>query len=82
MPKVLTKAQALKQVTESLFRPGGTLGALNPVVFCKGPYTEAIKGRELDPNFEKYAPIWAEQRRDSEGPFYVLMCFDKRGELR
>ena len=70
---VLSKSQANRAVIDSLFTPGGTLALREKVKFCTGKYKKSVIGKEIAPHIaEKYAMIWAEPRRDSDGPYFTL----------
>ena len=76
--KILTKAQANRAVIDSLFRPGGTLALREKVKFCTGQYQKGIIGKDVDPRVAAdYDLIWAEPRRDADGPYFTLYAIRK-----
>lgn len=76
--QVLTKSQAQKVSTESLFKSGGTFTLKDKVKYCTGKYNTTIYGREL-PNAkaEQYHAIWGETRKDNFGAYVRLYCAPK-----
>lgn len=76
--QVLTKSQAERLSTESLFKSGGTFTTRDKVKYCTGKYNTTVYGREL-PHVkpEAYHAIWGETRRDREGVYVRLYCAPK-----
>jgi hypothetical protein len=76
--QVTTKYRASKMQVESLFTPvnGGTLSQAK---YCGGNYKPGSfpTGRDVEVSGDIYA-IWAESRRDSEGPYVSLYCLTSR----
>ena len=76
--KVTTKYRASKMQVESLFTPvnGGTLSQAK---YSGGKYKPGSfpTGREVEVSDNIYA-IWAESRRDSDGPYVSLYCLASR----
>lgn len=77
--KVLTKRQAHSEVLNSLFRPGGTLACLPKERFDMGKYRETVIGRDVPEHAANGVHlVWAERRKDSDGPYFALFCISKR----
>lgn len=77
--KILSKVEFNYSVTESLFTPGGTLACLPKERFDMGKYKSSVIGREVPEYHAKNVRcVWAEARRDSDGPYYALYCIPNR----
>ena len=74
--KILTKRQAENAILESVFHPGGTLACLRKDRFDRGKYKETIIGKDC-PCGEDVRLIWAERRKDKDGPYFALFCLSK-----
>jgi len=70
---ILTKAQATRAIRDSLFTPGGTLALEPKERFDRGKYKPSIVGREV-PAGTTARLVWAEPRRDKDGPYLALFC--------
>ena len=79
--KILSKTEFNRAVTESLFKPGGTLALLHKERFDMGKYQKTILGREVPEYHAKNVRIvWAEARSDKDGPYYALYCIPNRAQ--
>lgn len=71
--KILTKRQADNAILESVFHPAGTLACLKKERFDRGKYKETVIGKD-HPVRDGIRLLWAERRRDSDGPYFALFC--------
>jgi hypothetical protein len=74
--RLTSKRKADQMLVNSLFSPGGTLTRFK---YCTGKYKpEKFRvGREMEVG-EDIQAIWAERRRDENGPYVVLYCLFSR----
>ena len=74
--KLTSKRKADKMLVDSLFSPGGTLTRFK---YCTGKYKPGKfpVGREMEVSDDIQA-IWAERRRDENGPYVALYCLFSR----
>lgn len=76
--KILTKREADKAITESLFQAGGTLACLPKERLDMGKYKPGtMAGKEL-PEHIKVRLAWVERLRDSDGPYDALFCISDK----
>jgi len=72
---ILTKRQAESAILNSLFQAGGTLACLPKERLDRGKYKETIVGKDVPAHLkERYRLVWAERRKDKDGPYYALFC--------
>ena len=76
---ILTRSQYRKAVIESLFKPvqGHSLACLPRVRFDRGKYKETLIDKPVNPihaETGRYLIVWAERRKDKDGPYYALFC--------
>ena len=81
--KIHSKREKDQKVKESLFSPGGTLAGFKSMRYDRGKYKDSVIGRELGPELAHYLTedrpgnlVWAERRKDKDGPYWALFCFD------
>jgi hypothetical protein len=72
---VISKRKANAMLVDSLFNAGGTLTATK---LCSGKYATGKfpVGREIEVS-ENIVAVWAENRKDSCGPYVSLYCLCK-----
>jgi hypothetical protein len=72
--QVTTKRRANVVVAGTLFRPILGRTATTKARYDTGKYANNPLGRELTVA-DTIAAVWAERRRDSDGPYYALYCY-------
>lgn len=72
---ITTKAKANRVQVDSLFSQGGTLSRMK---YCTGKFKPGSMpvGREFQVNDDVFA-LWAESRKDNDGPYISLFCMAK-----
>lgn len=75
--EILSKHKADRAIVDSLFTTGGTL-ACRKERFDMGKYQKTIIGRDVPEYYnDKIHLVWAERRKDKDGPYYALFCVSK-----
>ena len=71
---MVSKRDAVRLSTETLFKPVNGRTATTRTRFDKGKYANNLIGREC-PDIAGVIAVFSERRKDKDGPYWALYCY-------